>query len=242
MHIEQTIRQMREMRLSHMAESLEARMQHNEIKDLSPEELLSLLVEDEFTRRKERKLNRLIAKAGFKSALACIENLKFSAARGLIKSQVTPYTHESWIHNAHSLVITGPTGTGKTFLAEAIGLRACQMEHPSRLIRYTKLFDEIEEAKGVGTYVKYLEKLSKFKVLIIDDFAIRNASAIEASLLLDILDSRDHRSATIITSQYPPSSWHKRFQDPTIADAILDRLVHGASQINLKGGSMRSKN
>jgi DNA replication protein DnaC len=239
MHIEETIRQMREMKLSHMVTSLELKMQNNETKDLTPEELLSLLIEDEYTMRKERKLNRMISNAGFKVGHACMENLKYSAARGLDKKQITPYKQESWIKNAHTLVITGPTGTGKTFLAEAIGLRACQMGYSSLLLRYTKLFDEISEARGLGTYVKYLEKLNKNKVLILDDFAIRSTTASEASTLLDILDSRDHRGSVIITSQYPASKWHSRFQDPTIADAILDRLVQGASRINLKGGSMR---
>lgn len=239
MHIEQTLKQMREMRLSNMANSLEERLKHRDQQDLTHEEFISLLIEDEYNARKNRKLSRAIGRANFKPGNASIENLKYSSARGLIKKDVMTFTSSTWIENCSSLIITGPTGTGKTYLAEAIGLRACIMGYSALKIRYRKLFDEIATARGTGTYSKYVEKLERVKVLIVDDFGISSIDKKQTADLMDLIEDRDQRGVLIITSQYPIEAWHERFPDPTLADAICDRMVHSSYKIELTGDSLR---
>ncbi len=239
MHIEQTLHQMREMRLSHMANSFEERIKNGDNRDLSHEEFIALLIEDEHNARKNRKLTRMLGRAGFKPKQACIEDIKFSAARGLSKSDIMPFTTETWLNNAQNLVITGPTGTGKTYISEAIGQRAISLGHPAVKIRYARMFEEIHTARGIGEYAKYIRKLEKIHALIIDDFACCEISKRDMSDLVDIIEDRDQHFPLIITSQYPISKWHNRFPEPTLADAICDRLIHGAVKLNLKGDSMR---
>lgn len=241
MHIEQTINQMRQMRLSYMADSFEERIKNGDNRELSHEEFIALLVEDEYSERQNRKLSRMRGRSKFKPEMACIEDIKFSSARGLSKSDIMPFTTETWIKNAGNLILAGPTGTGKTYLSEAIGNRAMSMGHTSVKIRYSRLFEEIREARGTGTFAKYIEKLDKIKVLILDDFVCCDVSKKDMNDLLDILEDRDQRGPIIITTQYPISKWHGRFPDPTIADAICDRLIHGAVKLNLVGNSMRKK-
>lgn len=241
MHTEQTLDQMRKMRLSYMANSFEERLKNGDNRNLSHEEFIALLVEDEYSERQNRKLSRMRGRSGFKPEGACIEDLKFSAARGFSKSEIMPFTTETWIKNAQNLILAGPTGTGKTYISEAIGNRAMSMGHSSVKIRYSRLFEEIREARGIGTFPKYIEKLDKIKVLILDDFVCCDVSKKEMNDLLDILEDRDQRGPIIITSQYPISKWHGRFPDPTIADAICDRLIHGAVKLNLEGNTMRKK-
>lgn len=239
MHMEQVLRQMREMRLSHMADALEDRLRRGDYRDLSHEEFVGLLVEDEYSARKGRKLARAIGRANFKSEKCCIENLRYSPSRGLTKKDVAPYIMTTWIDNNQNLVVTGPTGTGKTYLAEAIGLKACTMGYSVLKIRFRKLLDDIALARGVGTYAKFVTMMEKVKVLIIDDFAICPADKKQCSDLLELLEDRELRGPLIITSQYAVDEWHGRFADPTVADAICDRLVHTAHRIELAGGSMR---
>ncbi len=239
MHIEQTLHQMRQMRLTHMATSFETRLKNGDNRELSHEEFVALLVEDEFSERQNRKLSRMMGRANFKPGQACIEDIQYSSVRGLSKSDIMPFTTDTWIQNAGILILTGPTGTGKTYISEAIGHRAMLMGHSSVKIRYSRLFDEIHEARGTGMYAKFLSKMDKIKLLILDDFVCCEISKKDMNDLLDLLDDREQRGPIIITSQYPISKWHGRFPDPTIADAICDRLIHGAVKLNLTGGSMR---
>lgn len=239
MHMEQVLRQMRELRLSHMAQSLQDRLRKGDHRGLTHEEFIALLVEDEHQARKGRRLSRAVGRANFRSEQACIENLKYSAARGLNKKDVMPYTTTTWIDNAQNLVITGATGTGKTYLAEAIGLRACTMGYSVLKIRYRKLLDDIATARGTGTYGKLMTMISKTKVLVLDDFVICQTDARQCSDLLELLEEREGRGSLIITSQYPTKEWHHRFSDVTVADAICDRIAHTAHRIELSGGSLR---
>jgi len=241
MHKEQVINQMKEMRLSVMAESFQQRISNNDHHGLTVEQFVAMLVEDEYVARKNRKLRRMINAANFKPEQACLENLDYSSARNLQKAEVMRLAGSAWIENAQHVIITGPTGCGKTYLAESIGLQACKMGYPAKKIRYRILFEEIRAAKGVGTYLKYLKKLARVKVLMLDDFLMQPIEQADAAFLMDVIEEKQQLGSIIVTTQYPVSKWHHQLPDPTIADAICDRLVHGAFTFNLKGDSMRKK-
>jgi len=241
MHLEQTLHQMRSMRLAAMAVCLEQRIKNGDHRDLSHEEFISLLVEDEFASRKNRRLSRMIGRANFKPQQACIENIHYDSNRGFAKTDIMQFTSKTWIENSQHVIITGPTGTGKTYIAEAIGLHACKIGYPAQKIRYKKLFEEIQAAKGTGVYLNYLQKLQKIKVLIIDDFAMQPITRDQLCELMELIEERDQLGPIIITTQYPPNKWHSLFDDPTIADAICDRLIPIAIKLNLKGKSLRGK-
>ncbi len=239
MHLEQTLTQLRSMRFATMAATLEQRLANGDHRQLSHEEFVSLLVEDEYAARKNRSLARMIGRANFKPEQACMENIHYDQRRGFEKKDIMQFTSRTWIDNAQNVIITGPTGTGKTYIAEAIGLHVCKMGLPVRKIRYKRLFEEILSARGTGMYLKYIQKLQKTKVLILDDFAMQAINQNELSDLLDIIEERDQLGPVIITTQYPPNKWHALFDDPTAADAICDRLITTAVKLNLKGKSMR---
>lgn len=239
MHLETVLTQMRHMRLSAMADSLEQRLANGDHRDLSHEEFISLLVNDEHSARHSRKLSRMIGRANFKPEQACIENIRFEQTRGFKKMDIMQFMSTTWINNCQNIVLTGPTGCGKTYIAEAIALQACKMGFPVVKKRFRILFEEIHEAKGTGMYLKYLKKLEKVKILIIDDFVMNDIDNEDLNDLMDIIELREQVAPVIITTQYPTNKWHLKLPDPTIADAICDRIVHGAFQFNLKGGSMR---
>lgn len=239
MHLEQTLHQLRIMRLATMAVCFEQRLKNGDHRDLSHEEFVSLLVEDEFAARKNRRLERMIGRANFKPEQACLENISYDSRRGFEKKDILQFTSQVWIDNAQNVIITGPTGTGKTYLAEAIGLHVCKMGLAAKKIRYKRLFEELRAARGTGLYLSYLQKLQKIKVLIIDDFAMQPVTQDELSDLLDIIEERNQLGPLIVTTQYPVAKWHSLFDDPTTADAICDRLIPTAIKLELKGKSLR---
>ena len=243
MHVETILKQLRAMRLSVMADSLEMRLANNEQSELSPEEFFALLVEDEYSARQERKHNRMLAQAGFKPEMACMESIHYKPSRGFQKRDMTPFTSDTWIKQAHNVLITGPTGSGKTFISEAIGFQAIKLGYSAKKIRYKMLFEEINDARATGMFLKYLKKLQQKRVLIIDDFLMCPVSREDVSNLVEIIEERSQLGPVIITTQYPSSKWHKLLPDPTIADAICDRLIHTSIKFDLSGddGSMRKK-
>lgn len=241
MHLEQTLTQLRAMRLAVMASALERRAQEPDNAALSNEDFVSLLVQEEYTARQSRKLSRLVGSANFKPEQACLENVRYEPSRGFQRKDLAVFTSPGWVANAQNVIITGPTGTGKTYLAEAIGLQACQMGFSAKRVRYKRLFEEIHAARGTGLYLKHQESLARIQVLIIDDFVMEPIQVMELAELMEVIEDRNQRVPTIITTQYPTSKWHDMLPDPTIADAICDRLINTAIKLTLKGESLRTQ-
>jgi DNA replication protein DnaC len=239
MHIEQTLQQMRALGLTQMAQSTQTRMDKGEHKQVSCDEFLGLLIEEEFHARKNRKLSRLIGLAKFKPEGACLENIKYKAERGFGKSDINRFRSEQWLKGHKNAIFLGPTGVGKTYLAEAAAMVACRMGYTALKLSYKKIFEEILSSRGTGQYLKYLDKISRVDVLLIDDFGMGMVSDEDTSDLMEILEERVQKSSTLVTSQYPMELWHTRLPDPTMADAICDRLISGAFVFNIKGESLR---
>jgi DNA replication protein DnaC len=235
----ETIRKMNEMKLFGMARSLEERMKTALKQELSPEELLGFLVDDEYYYRQNNRLRRLLQKAKLRVPQACFEEIDYRHPRKLVKSQMLGLQNKEWIEASQNILLTGPTGIGKSYLASAFGQWSCRQGYPAFYRRWPKLLEELYAARGEGSYLKYLEKLTKVKVLVIDDFGIHALKDTERKDLLEIVEERYKTGATVITSQLAVKHWHEHIGEPTIADAVLDRLLHGAHKIELTGPSMR---
>jgi DNA replication protein DnaC len=235
---EQTIEKLYNMKLNGMAEAFKEQLLQPDLSDLAFEDRFALLIDRQWTWKEDRRMKRLLSNAKLKIN-ACIEDIDYRAPRGLDKSIVLRLAHCDWIRQAHNIIITGPTGVGKTYLACALANRACRMGSPAFYIRIPKLFQKLAIASGDGTYPKIMKKLSKAKVLIIDDLGLAPMSAQERRDLLEVVEDRHQMASTIVAAQIPIQHWHENIRDPTIADAILDRLVHNAYKITLKGESMR---
>lgn len=241
MHLETVMAQLRALKLSVMADALQRRLSLGEQHSLAADDFLALLVEEECTARTQRRVQRLLNVADFKPEHACLENVLFSPKRGIDKLTLARFSTDSWLTQAINVVITGATGVGKTYLAEAIGAQACRAGHAVRKIRYKHLFEEINAARGIGCLLKYLRKLQQTPVLIIDDFLMATVPVDDLSNLLEIIEERHQLCSLIITTQYPIAEWHRLIPDPTLADAICDRLVHTSVHIRLQGESMRKR-
>ncbi|PIU26114.1 MAG: AAA family ATPase [Candidatus Aquicultor secundus] len=238
MLLEQTITKLNKMKMFGMAKEIARQTTIDEIAQLSFEERFSLLVDMEETSRENRRLKRLLAEAKLREN-ACIEDIDFRSSRGLDRSLVLSLASCSWIEKYLNVLLTGPTGAGKTFIACALGNAACRQGHSSFYIRAPRLFSELKIARADGSYVKLLNKLAKTKLLIIDDWGISPLSDSQRNDILEVIEDRYHVRSTIIISQIPIDKWHDVIGNPTIADAILDRITHNAYKINLKGESMR---
>ena len=235
---EQTIEKLYHMKLNGMAEAFKEQLLQPDLAELSFEERFTLLVDRQWTWKEDRRMRRLLSLAKLKIN-ACIEDIDFRAPRGLQKSVILQLASCDWIKNAHNVIITGPTGVGKTYLACALANRACRMGFSTFYIRIPKLFQDLAMAKADGSYSKIMKKLAKSRVLILDDLGLAPMSAQERRDLLEVVEDRHGLASTIVSAQLPIKHWHENIRDPTIADAVLDRLVHNAYKIILKGESMR---
>jgi DNA replication protein DnaC len=225
---------MKSLKLFAMARALEAQLELKEARDLSFEERLGLLLDAESLDRDNKRSSSRLKNAKLRLA-ACMEDLKIKASRGLDRSVITALSSCDWIRDKRNIAITGPTGAGKTYLACALAHSACRHGYTAVYHRATTLFDDLVVAKGDGRYRRILSSIESRKLLIIDDFGIETLSAENRRDLLEILEQRYEVSSTIITSQFEIEHWHQLIGDPTLADAILDRFVHNAHELKVKG-------
>lgn len=232
--------QLKELRCYGMIEALNEQLRQQDIGSLSFDERLSLLVERECIERENRRLSSRLRQARLKES-ACLEDIDYTSSRNLSKAVVQQMAECLWISRKQNLLITGPTGTGKTYLACAMANQACRRGFSARYIRLPRLFQTLVIAKGDGSYTKLLTALEKTQLLVIDDWGLAAMNEQQRQDLLEILDDRHNQSSTIVTSQLPVNLWHETIGDMTLGDAILDRLVHNSHRIELKGESMRKK-
>jgi DNA replication protein DnaC len=218
--------------------ALEEQLHTPHYADLSFEERLGLLVDIEATRRANNRLKRRIQAAKF-PIQATMEDLDLSARRGLKRAQVLQLAQSEWVGHHLNILVLGATGAGKTYLAAALGRAACHAEYNVRYHRTSRLLQSLELAHADGSYPQLMRKLARTHLLIFDDWLRDPLSRSQARDLLEILDDRYGRSATMVVTQVPVTEWHSRIPDPTLSDAILDRLIHNAYRLELEGDSMR---
>lgn len=235
-----TLEKLRTLRFNGMAHALEEQMHMPEIDALSFEERLGLLVDREMTDRENRRLTTRLRKAKLRQS-ACVEDIDYRHPRGLDRSLMTRLQSCQWIREQHNLLITGPTGSGKSFLACALAHKACREGYSAQYTRLPRMLQDLHIAKGDGRYGKLLTSYAKTDLLVFDDWGLSKFNQEQSHDILEILEDRHRLRSTLITSQFPVDTWHELIGDPTLADAILDRLVHNAYTINLKGESMRKK-
>jgi DNA replication protein DnaC len=233
-----TIDKLRELKLFGMVRGLEEQMQLPEIQELDFYERLGLIVDREITDRQNRRLKTRLKTAKLRQP-ACLEDIDYRQPRGLDKSLLVSLASCQWLTSHHNIFITGPTGVGKTYLACALAQKACREGHTVLYRRLPRLLMEIVIAKGDGSYHKIMEKLAKTDLLVIDDWGLAELTGEQKRDLLELIEDRHGLRSTLITSQLPLENWHEFIADGTLADAILDRLVHNAYKIKMKGESMR---
>ncbi len=235
-----TLEKLTTLRFTGMAAALDEQMQMNSLDDMGFEERLGLLLDREMAVRQTRRMNTRLRKAKLRQD-GCIEDINFRHPRGLDKSLVMKLAGCEWIKEHNNLIITGPTGVGKTYLACAFAQKACREGFTTLYLRVTKLFKDLAVAKGDGRYLKLLASFAKTDLLVLDDYGLDQLGRDQRHDLLEILEDRHGLKSTLVTSQLPIDHWHEQIGDPTLADAILDRLVHSAHKIKLNGESMRKK-
>jgi DNA replication protein DnaC len=228
------------LRFFGMRSAYEEQLQMADIDQLNFDERLGLLVDRETTERDNRRFKTRLRKAKLRLN-ACVEDVDFRYKRGLDKAIFMQLTDCQWIKDANNVIIIGPTGVGKTYLACALAHKACQQGHTVLYFRLPRLLQEIAITKADGRYDKFLKTLAKTHLLVIDDWGLKKFVKEQSHDLLELLEDRHNLKSTLITSQLPVDHWHEIIADPTLADAIMDRLVHNAYRINLKGESMRKK-
>jgi DNA replication protein DnaC len=233
-----TTDRLRELGLAGMARALEEQRRHADAADLSFEDRLAMLVDREALERDSKRLATRLRFAGLRQQ-ATPEDVDHRATRGLDRAVFQRLTGGEWIERHQDLLVTGPTGTGKTWLSCALGHRACRDNKSVLYQRVPRLLEALGLARGDGRYGRMLKNLARVQLLILDDWAVTPLTAEQRRDLLEIVDDRHDRASTIVTSQVPVDHWHEHIGNPTIADAVLDRLVHGAHRIELKGESMR---
>lgn len=238
MLIHNTLEKLRFMKLKGMAKALEDQMAMPDSQRLTFDERFGLLVDHEEIARKNLKMATRLKNAKLREA-ACIEDINFSEDRGLDKAMILGFSSGEWIRQKQNIIISGPTGVGKTYLGCALLHSACREGFSGKYLRVPRLLDEITIARANGTYTKLLAVYAKFDLLLLDDWGLSPLTGDESRNILEIIEDRYDLKSSIITSQLPPEKWFELMPDPTIADAILDRVIHRSHKIKMKGPSMR---
>lgn len=239
---EQTFEKLSGMRMNGIASALREQIASPESVDgLTFTDRLAMLVDREWNERENRSLTRRLALARLRDKGACIEDIDYQHPRGLERSVLQRLATGGWITKKQNVILTGPTGCGKTYLACALANKACRDGHSVVYRRMPRLAQDLAVARGDGSYARLLARWAKTDVLVLDDWGLAPIAESERRDLLEILDDRHGLRSTIVVSQLPVKDWHRLVGDPTIADALLDRLVHNAHELKLKGESIRKK-
>lgn len=238
---EPTIEKLHEMRLSAMADAWTAQQKDTKLGSLGFDERFGLLVDAEHMARDNRRLARLLKDAALRIPTACVEDVRISPVRGLDKAMVRQLGSCAWVGEHLNVLVTGLTGVGKSYLACALGQAACRKGMRVAYRRVPRLFDELALARSDGSYARVLSRLAKMDVLILDDLGLGAPKEAQRHDLLEVLEDRYGRVSTIITSQLEVKKWHEWIGDPTVADAILDRVVHNAFKLSLTGPTGRGE-
>lgn len=235
-----TLEQLRQLGLAGMARAFEELAANTRGAELDHAEWLGLLLDRELADRQDRRLRARLRYARLRHH-AAVEDVDYRTARGLDRALFQKLAHGGWIKEQQNLIIVGPSGVGKSWLACALGHRACRDNHSVLYQRIPRLFSDLALARGDGRYARLMRALGGVKLLILDDWGLEPLTAEQRHDLLEIVEDRYGRGATLITSQIPVDRWHDLIADPTLADAILDRVVHNAHRIQLRGDSLRRK-
>lgn len=239
---ENTLSKLNDMRMTAMAETYMDQLRNPQYQDLSFEDRFSLLVDREWSRRQNNKLDRLMKNAGFRDTQASIEGIEYHADRKLDKAQILRLATGNYIKEKHNIIVKGASGNGKTYLGCAFGIAACRQFYHVQYTRLPDLLDELAIARGEGTYRKVMKKYTKQDLLILDEWLLTSLKDSEARDLLEIVESRHQNGSTIFCSQFDPRGWHEKIGEGTLADAILDRIVHDSYSILIDGHqSMRER-
>lgn len=238
----QTLNHLRQLKLGGMAHALQTQLEQVGTYEALPFiERLGLLLEQENLTREQRKQERLIRQARFKLK-ACVQEIDYQHPRNITPSKIAQLAQADWIHRAQNLLITGPCGSGKTYLACALGHNACLHGYSARYYRLSRLLLELTQSKADGSYQKQLKQLAKIQLLVIDDWGLEPLKPAHRNDLMEIMDDRHGATSTLMISQLPTDQWYASIGDNTLADAILDRLMHNAHRLQLNGESIRKRN
>lgn len=238
--VNHTLEQMTELRLHGMKNALMEQMEQPALfTDMSFEQRLTMLIDKEVTERKNRRIQYLLRNARLKYKQASLSDIDYHSQRGLDKTMIQSLSQNDWLDQTHNIIITGPTGTGKTWLSNALANHAVISGYSAHYLRISTLMEELALKRAEGNYLKWLKRIQTFKLLILDDLGLMALSTEQTQELLEVIEARNTTGSIIVTSQLPVKEWYAYFKNPTLADAIMDRLIHNAYRINLKGESMR---
>ena len=236
---QQTLEKLTQLRLSAMRQEYRRQLESTERNTLSFEERFAMIIDAQWLSRHNNRLKRLLTKATLRISDACLEDLDYEPRRNLDRSMVNRLAAMTWLHEKHNLIITGACGTGKTYLACAFGNASCRLGFKTKYYRVNRLLTDLNVSQGDGTYHKLMRELKKTDLLILDDWGMALIDSTSSRDLLEVIEDRYGYRSTIISGQLPVKNWHELIEDSTIADAILDRLVHNAYRFELKGPTRR---
>ena len=235
-----TLNKLSNMKLLGMLRSYQSMLTNRMHDDLTHDEVIDTLVQSEWEDRENKKINRHLRRARFRYP-ASIEEIDFTSRRGLDKNQMLRLADGAFLEKRENILITGATGVGKSYLSSALGHQSCQLGYRTLYFNTQKLFTRLKMLKADGSYIREISRIEKHDLLILDDFGLAPLDNVARMILLEIIEDRHNRKSTIISSQLPVAKWYEIIGESTIADAILDRMVHSAHRIELKGESLRKK-